>query len=99
VPILGNFISGLAQVLDMALSLYMWLIIIRALSSWLSPDPYNPIFQFLIRVTEPVLSFIRRYLPARVGMMDLSPIIAIFAIVFIKAAVVQNIYVIARSLR
>ena len=97
--VLGNVISAFAQVLDMVLSLYMWLIIIRALASWFSPDPYNPLYQFLIRITEPVLGFIRRYLPARAGMMDLSPIIAIIAIVFIKGAVVKSMYGFARTLR
>ncbi len=97
--VLSNFISAIAQVLDMVLSLYMWIIIVRALASWFSPDPYNPLYQFLIRITEPVLGYIRRYLPARAGMMDLSPLIAIFAIIFLKAAVVKSLYGFAISLR
>lgn len=97
--LVGNIISAFAQVLDMLLTIYMYLIIIRALASWFSPDPYNPLFQFLIRITEPVLGYIRRYLPARFGMMDLSPIIAIFAIILIKGIVVNNLYDFARTLR
>jgi len=97
--ILSNFITGIAKVLNVVLNLYMWLIIIRALASWFSPDPYNPLYQFLIRITEPVLGYIRRILPMRAGMMDLSPIIALLAIIFLQTFLVQSLYGIAMSLR
>jgi YggT family protein len=97
--ILSNFITGVAKVLSIVLNLYMWLIIIRALASWFSPDPYNPIYQFLIRITEPVLGYIRRFLPMRVGMMDLAPIVALLAIIFLQTFLVQSLYGIAMSLR
>ncbi len=97
--ILSNFITGIAKVLNVVLNLYMWLIIIRALASWFSPDPYNPLYQFLIRITEPVLGYIRRVLPMRAGMMDLSPIVALLAIIFLQTFLVQSLYGIAMSLR
>jgi YggT family protein len=97
--ILSNFITGIAKVLNVVLNLYMWLIIIRALASWFSPDPYNPLYQFLIRITEPVLGYIRRILPMRAGMMDLSPIVALLAIIFLQTFLVQSLYGIAMSLR
>lgn len=86
----GNILQGLAYVLDTVLFLYMWLIIIRALISWVNPDPWNPIVQFLMRATDPVLIVIRR----RVGMLggiDVSPIVAILLIMFLQYAVVQTI--------
>ncbi len=86
----GNILQGLAYVLDTVLFLYMWLIIIRALISWVNPDPWNPIVQFLMRATDPVLIVIRR----RVGMLggiDVSPILAILLIMFLQYAVVQTI--------
>ncbi len=86
----GNILQGLAYVLDTVLFLYMWLIIIRALISWVSPDPWNPIVQFLARATDPVLIVIRR----RVGILggiDVSPILAILLIMFLQYAVVQTI--------
>lgn len=86
----GNILQGLAYVLDTVLFLYMWLIIIRALISWVSPDPWNPIVQFLVRATDPVLIVIRR----RVGILggiDVSPILAILLIMFLQYAVVQTI--------
>ena len=86
----GNILQGMAYVLDTVLFLYMWLIIIRALISWVNPDPWNPIVQFLMRATDPVLIVIRR----RVGLLggiDFSPIVAILLIMFLQYAVVQTI--------
>lgn len=97
--ILSNFIAAIAKILSIVLNLYMWLIVIRALASWFSPDPYNPIYNFLIRITEPVLGYIRRFLPMRAGMMDLSPIVALLVIIFLQTFLVQSLYGIAMSLR
>jgi len=82
----------------MALDLYMWVIIIRALISWVNPDPYSPIVVFLYRATEPVLSRIRKYLSMGHYGMDISPIIVILAIVFLKIAVVENLLKLAAAL-
>jgi YggT family protein len=77
-------------VLDYALSFYSWIIIARALISWVNPDPWNPIVQFLTRATEPILAPIRRRLGLGMG-MDLSPLIVIAVIWFLQIAVVQSI--------
>ena len=86
----GNVLQGLARVLEMVLTLYMWIIIARALISWVNPDPWNPIVQFLDRATEPVLAPIRRWMGWRMG-IDLSPIIAILILTFLQFAVVQSL--------
>lgn len=86
----GNLLLGLATVADWLLTIYMWVIIIRALISWVNPDPWNPIVQFLDRATEPVLAPIRRRMGWRMG-IDLSPLIAIGIIIFMKIAVVQSL--------
>ena len=86
----GKVLLGVATVLDYALWFYMWIIIARALISWVNPDPWNPIVQFLDRATEPALSPIRRRLGWRMG-VDLSPLIAIVAITFVQIAVVQSL--------
>ncbi len=96
--IIGNFLIAIARVLDIALSIYMWIIIIRALISWVNPDPYNPIVRFLISVTEPVLYPIRKRLPL-LGGIDFSPIVAILAIIFIQTFVVQSLMQLGMSLR
>jgi YggT family protein len=88
--VVGNTLLGLATVLDYALSFYSWIIIARALISWVNPDPWNPIVQFLTRATEPILAPVRRRLGVGMG-MDLSPLIIIAAIWFIQIAVVQSI--------
>lgn len=88
--IAGNILLGLATVADWLLTIYMWVIIIRALISWVNPDPWNPIVQFLDRATEPVLAPIRHRMGWRMG-VDLSPLIAIGIIIFMKIAVVQSL--------
>ena len=88
--VMSNVLQGAATVLDTVLWLYMWVIIARALISWVNPDPWNPIVQFLERVTEPALSPIRRLIGWRMG-IDLSPMIAILILVFLQYAVVQSL--------
>lgn len=88
--VMGNALKGVATVLDALLWLYQWMIIASALISWVNPDPWNPIVQFLERATEPVLAPIRRMLGWRTG-IDLSPLIAIFAIIFLQYAVVETL--------
>ena len=61
--ILSNFLNAVAIIIDFVLMAYMWIIIGRAIISWVNPDPYNPIVRFLYEVTEPVLARIRRVLP------------------------------------
>ena len=91
-----NFIIALARVIHLVLSLMVWLIIGRALISWFSPDPYNPLVQFLFRVTEPVLSPIRNVLPY-FGGIDLSPIVVLLAIEFFKSFIVSLLYAIVNK--
>jgi YggT family protein len=93
----GNVLQGLARVLELVLTLYMWIIIARALVSWVSPDPWNPIVQFLERATEPVLAPIRRRLGWQLG-IDLSPFLAILIIMFLQYAVVASLYEVAVQL-
>lgn len=95
--VMGNVLQGAATVLDTVLWLYMWVIIARALISWVNPDPWNPIVQFLERVTEPVLSPIRRWVGFRLG-IDLSPIIAILIISFLQIAIVKTLSDLARQM-
>ncbi len=89
--IAGNMLEGIATILDTVLWLYMWVIIIRALVSWVNPDPWNPIVQFLQRATDPLLYQIRKRLGmGRMG-FDFSPIIAILLIMFLQIAVVGSL--------
>lgn len=96
--VLGNFVVGLARVIEIVLTLYMWIIIIRALISWVNPDPYNQIVIFLYRVTEPVLRPIRRILPFNRMGIDFSPFIVILVIIFLQYFLVESIIQLAHRL-
>jgi YggT family protein len=89
--VVNNFMSAIAQLIDFLLSAYMWIIIGRAIISWVNADPYNPIVRFLYEATEPVLSRIRRYLPISFGGIDFSPMILILAIMFLQSFLVQTL--------
>lgn len=94
----GNFIYAIAQVVSIVLTLYMWVVIARAVLSWVSPDPYNPIVRFIYNVTEPVLRPLRRRIPA-FGGIDFSPILVILVIYFLQSFVVQSLKQFAITLR
>lgn len=92
-------LRALAQVLDTVLFIYMWVVIISALLSWVNPDPYNPIVRILRNLTEPVFYRVRRWLPfVFIGGIDLSPIVVLLAIMFLRTAVVGNLYRLAVSM-
>ena len=97
---LSNLLIAVANVLDILLTILYWLILIRALISWVNPDPYNPIVQFLNNVTEPILYPIRKLLPLgfRFG-IDISPIIAFLAIVFLRSFLVRTLLDLSLRLR
>ena len=98
--VLANFISAFARIVDFLLTAFYWLILIRALISWVNPDPFNPIVRFLERSTDPVLAPIRRILPPalRFG-LDISPLIAFLGIMFLKSFLVNTLMDIALRLR
>jgi YggT family protein len=96
--VFNNLILAVATVINIGLTIYMWIVIIRALISWVSPNPYNPIVQFLYRATEPVLWRVRRLLPIGGLGIDFSPIIVILAIYFLKLFLVQTLIQLAQRL-
>lgn len=95
---LRHLIAALAEILDLALNIYMWLIIARALLSWVNPDPYNPIVRFLYNVTEPVLGWVRRRVPLIFGGLDLSPLLILLAIVFLRRFLILTLIELAQRL-
>ena len=97
--VLGNFLNATAVVLGYFIEIYSWLIVIRALLSWVNPDPYNPIVQFIDRGTEPALAPFRKLVPPyRLG-IDLSPILALAFLVFLRVFLVQTLVGIAARLQ
>jgi YggT family protein len=96
--VLGNLLAAVARILDIALTLYMWIIIARAVISWVNPDPYNPIVRFLNAATEPLLFPIRRRMPISLGGLDFSPILVILVIIFIQSFLVRSLIQLAARL-
>ena len=93
--VFSNFIATIATILDYILTILNWLIIIRALISWVNPDPYNVIVQFLYRTTEPILAPFRRMVPAYKIGLDISPIFALILIWFLKLFLVHTLFGVA----
>ena len=97
---LAYFFEALATVVDIGLTIYMWVVVVRAVVSWVNPDPYNPIVVFLRRLTDPVLNPIRRRLPfalSRTG-VDFSPLILLLGIIFLQKFLVKSLYELAYRL-
>jgi YggT family protein len=94
----GHFLEGLAWILNTVLTLYIWILIINALLSWVNPDPRNPIVQFLYAATWPLLYQVRSRLPVIFGGIDLSPLVAIFGIYLIRHVLVSSLYTVAQRL-
>ncbi|MFH0763296.1 MAG: YggT family protein [Candidatus Omnitrophota bacterium] len=98
--IFANLINAAAVILDIALMVLWWLILIRAIISWVNPDPYNPLVQFLYKTTEPILYPIRKALPAGLKLgIDISPIIAFLLIMFLKSFLIRTLVDIGLKLR
>ena len=91
-------ISAIANLINLVLVAYMWIIIARAVLSWVNPDPYNPIVRFVYRVTEPVLRPIRHRLPTFQMSLDLSPLVVLLAIYLIRDFLVPVLYRLAAEI-
>ncbi len=85
------FLVKLLGFINFVLGLYMWIVIAAAVISWVNPDPYNPIVRFLYGVTEPVLYWIRRFIPTTFGGLDIAPMILILAIIFVQQVVITGL--------
>jgi len=96
--VFGYFLMAIAKILDIVLLCFMWIVIARAILSWVNPDPFNPIVRFIHNITEPVLYRIRTVLPASFGGIDFSPIIVFLGVMFLRTFVVSSLFRISSSL-
>lgn len=97
--LLGNLLSAVAKILNIVLILYMWIVIIRAVLSWVNIPSLYEVNVILYRLTEPVLRPIRKLVPPhRVGGIDISPIILVLVIIFINSFIVKSLAIYAREL-
>jgi YggT family protein len=98
VSTLSNIVMGLGGIIHSLITVYIWVVIIAAVISWVRPDPYNPIVQVLARLTEPVYAFIRHYIPTNINGLDVAPIILIIGLQVVDVIFVELIMGLARAL-
>ena len=96
--VIGYLLMAVAKVLGIVLNLFLWIVVARAILSWVSPDPYNPIVRFIHNITEPILYRIRMIMPVSFGGIDFSPIIAILGVYFLNIFAVNSLIRIASKL-
>lgn len=96
--IAANLLTAFARITDILLTIYTFIIIARAIISWVSPDPYNPLVNFLYRTTEPILFRVRSFLPA-LGGIDLSPLVVLLIVQFLQHFIVTSVIDLAWSLK
>ncbi|MBC8247349.1 MAG: YggT family protein [Deltaproteobacteria bacterium] len=96
--IIGYLLMAIAKVLDVVMNIFLFIVIARAVLSWVSPDPFNPIVRFINNITEPILYPIRTRLPVHFGGIDLSPIIVFLGIIFVRTFVVNTLMQMSASL-
>ncbi len=96
--VLGNLIAAMASLLEAVFTILTWLIIARVLIGWVSPDPFNPIVQFLIKATDPVLEPFRRIIPP-IGFLDISPVVALLILRALQLFVVKTLLELSLRLR
>lgn len=97
IMILGTFLQAIATIASMLFNLYIWILIIATLISWVRPDPYNPIVQVLYRLSEPVFAKVRKLIPTNIGGLDFAPLIVIVALKFIDLTLIQILYKFAKA--
>jgi len=97
--VVANLLNALASVIDLVLWAYVWVLVARAVISWVNPDPYNPIVQTLYKLTEPVLLPVRRMMGSYSFGIDFSPMIVILVIYFLQLFLVRTLHDIAGQLR
>lgn len=96
--VLATLIEALATILHTLINIYIWVVIIAALITFVRPDPYNPIVQILFRLTNPVYAFIRKLVPTLIGGIDLAPLIVILTLQFIDLFAVKLLFALVHVL-
>ena len=94
---IAEILMGLGGIIHSLISVYIWVVIIAALLTWVKPDPYNPVVQFLTRITQPVYVFIRSKIPTTLNGIDFAPLIIIIGLQVLDVVLVSMINTIARG--
>ena len=94
---MSSIFTGLANLVEMVFTVYIYIVVARALISWVNPDPYDPVVRFLHNATDPVLYRLRRLLPFSTGNFDLSPMILIFLLFLLQGFLVNMLRTFSHS--
>lgn len=97
--VVGTLLNAVAMILSMLINLYVWVIVIAALVSWVRPDPYNPIVQVLNRLTQPLYARLRSIMPTAINGIDFAPLIVAVLLKFIDLSLVQILANYAKTLQ
>ena len=84
---MSAIITGISYILY----IYMWIIIVAALMTWINPDPRNQVVLFFRKITEPVMGYVRRFIPTRFGGLDIAPLVVILLIIFLREVVLDSL--------
>lgn len=82
-----DIIQGLGEILLALINVYIWVVIIAALLSFVNPDPYNQVVQILYRLTNPAYQFVRRYMRTDFNGLDFAPLIIIIGLQIIEVVI------------
>ena len=96
--VLSNLVAALAQLLNALFTIYTWVLIIRVLITWVNPDPFNPVVQFLMKATDPVLEPLHRVIPS-IGPFDISPVVALLVLQALQHFLIRTLLDISFRLR
>lgn len=94
---IGGIVSGLGGIVHSLITVYIWVLIIGALLSWVRPDPYNPIVQVIYRLTEPAYRALRRLMPTVFNGLDLAPLILVILLQVIDVILINIINAVVLS--
>ena len=97
--VVGTLLNAVAMILSMLINLYVWVIVIAALVSWVRPDPYNPIVQVLNRLTQPLYARLRSIMPTAINGIAFAPLIVAVLLKFIDLSLVQILANYAKTLQ
>ena len=95
---LASIVMGIGGIFHSLLTIYIWVIIIAALLSWVRPDPYNPIVQFMTRITQPAYDLVRRLMPTTFNGIDFAPMIIIIGLQVIDIILINLLNALASSI-
>ena len=97
--VFGNLFSTIAHILDILLEVYLWVVIVRAILSWINPNPYNPLVRIIYGLVDPVTYRISRFFPTRIGMIDIAPFMLLLIIIFLQKFIVRTLFDLAIRMR